>query len=143
MIFWNDKSAIQNFASYSKCCFVAFIIQIVLKNSSGICLKRPFPFHKQNHYEWALLIRKTQVYISICSLLPHSIKLIYNKNAHEEPNGLEIGMGNFPQHLPQEFPTRFSCNNFPQDFPARISCKIFPQDFPARFSRKNFQQDFP
>ena len=49
-------------------------------------------------------------------------------------NGLEIGMGNFPQHFPQ---------NFLQEFPARISHKIFTQEFPTRFSRKNFPQDFP
>ena len=62
-------------------------------------------------------------------------------------NGLEIGMGNFPQ----EFPTRFSCKIshkvFPQDFPKRISHKIFPQDFPEKISRKIshkiFPQEFP
>ena len=57
-------------------------------------------------------------------------------------NGLEIGMGNFPQHFPQHFP-----QIFPQEFPARISRKIFPQQFqtrfPARFSHNNFQQQFP
>ena len=84
-------------------------------------------------------------------------------------NGLEIGMGNFPQEFPkrfsckishkifpqdfsarishkifpQEFPARFSFKNFPQDFPTRFSHKIFPQEFPTRFSRKNFLQDFP
>ena len=84
-------------------------------------------------------------------------------------NGLEIGMGNFPQEFPatiyhkvfpqdfhatisrkisckiflQEFPARLSCKNFQQTFPARFSCKIFPQKFPARISHKNFPQDFP
>ena len=45
--------------------------------------------------------------------------------------------------VPQDFPTRFSRNNFPQDFPARFSRKNFAQDFPTRFSRNNFPQDFP
>ena len=83
-------------------------------------------------------------------------------------NGLEIGMGNFPQHFlqdfpttisrkifPQDFPTRFPHKifpqDFPQDFPARfptrfshkISCKIFPQEFPTRFSRKISRKIFP
>ena len=50
-------------------------------------------------------------------------------------NGLEIGMGNSPQHFPQDFPKRISRKNFPQDFPTRISHKIFPQEFPTRFSQ--------
>ena len=45
-------------------------------------------------------------------------------------------------HFPQEFPARFSRNNFLQDFLATISCKNFPQQFLARFSH-NFPQDFP
>ena len=52
-------------------------------------------------------------------------------------------MGNFPQHFPQDFPTRFSRNNFPQDFPTTIFHKIFPQQFPTRFSCKIFPQQFP
>ena len=45
-------------------------------------------------------------------------------------------------YFPQEFPTRFSRNNFPQDFPATISGKILLQQFPTRFSRINFPKDF-
>ena len=40
-------------------------------------------------------------------------------------NGLEKGMGNFPQHFSQDFPARFSHKDFPQDFPTRFSRKIF------------------
>ena len=52
-------------------------------------------------------------------------------------------MGNFPQHLLQEFPARFSRKIFPQQFPARFYSKIFPQQFPTTISRKIFPQDFP
>ena len=60
----------------------------------------------------------------------HTLKITFR-------NGLEIGMGNFPQHFLPDFPARFSCKNFPQDFP-----QDFLQEFPTRFSRKIFSKPF-
>ena len=80
-------------------------------------------------------------------------------------NGLEIGMGNFPQHFLQEFPARFSCKIFPswiligwllitlfqmlnfhQSLPflnLLFPLLLVPQEFPTRISHKIFPQDFP
>ena len=65
-------------------------------------------------------------------------------------NGLEIGMGNFPQHFLQvfqqdflqDFPTRISHKIFPQQF-LTISCKIFPQNYPTTISHNKFPQQLP
>ena len=68
-------------------------------------------------------------------------------------------------HFPQEFPARFSCNNFPQDFPeldpdwlaphhpipnakfppvtAFLKLAFSPPPFPTRISCKIFLQQFP
>ena len=66
-------------------------------------------------------------------------------------NGLEMGMGNFPQHFPQDFPAtishKISPQKFPARFPVRFSHKSFLQEFPTRFltrfSQKIFLQQFP
>ena len=58
-------------------------------------------------------------------------------------------MGNFPQHLLQEFPARFSGKNFPQEFTTRFSCKIFPSWILigwlpiTLFQMLNFHQSLP
>ena len=74
-------------------------------------------------------------------------------------------MGNFPQHFPQDFLTRFSHKNFLQDFPeldpdwlaphhpipnakfppitAFLKLAFSPPPSPTNISRKNFPQEFP